>query len=104
MDAEDYRNTVEVILRTGYLALSRQELDEAPYPYESKATLGGVVRFLANTPIAAVPAKWDDHLGLWPMTTTNTSNTIRLIAVADIHNLVLSERLNWHRTSEEALA
>lgn len=33
------------------------------------------------------------------MTTTNTSNTIRLIAVADIHNLV-----NWHRTSEEALA
>ena len=43
MDAEDYRNTVEVILRTGYLALSRQELDEAPYPYETKATLGGVV-------------------------------------------------------------
>ena len=146
MDAEDYRNTFEVILRTGYLALSRQELDEAPYPYETKATLRGVVRFLANTPrgtcpkchaeaavmagpgccgevlfgnvggfaqiyragackpIAAVPAGWDYHLGLWPMTTTNTSNTIRLIAVADIHNLVLSERLNWHRTSEEALA
>ncbi len=77
MDAQDYRNTFEVILRTGYLALSRQELDEAPYPYETKATLGGVVRFLANTPRgtcpkchaeAAVMSGWGVYTAPWHCT------------------------------------